>query len=177
MTFIALAVQVGHGLEDTLCGCRCILWQLHTLFYTETMTWNRFLHMPCFLHFACSLQRPEEGEDYDWLWKLRTVSDTLNQACAEFYNPSENLAVKVIVKFKGGVTYKQYIPKKRKSFGIKIYKMTGACLWSHLTLWKGITDTGYVDNSDWMTNMTYLQVHHKTFSPSGSNNTENFARG
>ena len=67
MTFIALAVQAGHDLEDALCGCRCILWQLHTLFYSETMTWNRFLHMLCFLHFACSLQRPEEGEDYDWL--------------------------------------------------------------------------------------------------------------
>jgi len=28
----------------------------------------------------------------------------------------------VIVKFKGRVIFRQYIPKKRKCFGIKIYK-------------------------------------------------------
>jgi len=29
----------------------------------------------------------------------------------------------VIVKFKGRVIFRQYIPKKRKCFGIKIYKL------------------------------------------------------
>jgi len=29
----------------------------------------------------------------------------------------------VIVKFKGRVIFRQYIPKKRKRFGIKIYKV------------------------------------------------------
>jgi len=58
------------------------------------------------------------------LWKLRTVSDKLNKAYAKFYNPSEHLAVdKVIVKFKGRVFCRQYIPKKRIYFSIKIYKL------------------------------------------------------
>ena len=49
--------------------------------------------------------------------KLRTVFDKLNEAYAKFYNPSEHLAVgKLIVKFKGRVTFRQYIPKKRKNF-------------------------------------------------------------
>ena len=40
------------------------------------------------------------------------------------HNPSENLAVdEVIVSFKGRVIFKQYIPKKRKCFGIKIFKL------------------------------------------------------
>ena len=39
----------------------------------------------------------------------------MNNNYAKFYSPSENLAVdKVIVKFKGGVIFRQYIPKKRK---------------------------------------------------------------
>jgi len=43
------------------------------------------------------------------------VFDKLNKAYAKFYNPSEHLAVdKVMVKFKGGVIFRQYIPKKRK---------------------------------------------------------------
>jgi len=48
----------------------------------------------------------------------------MNKAYAKFYNPSEHLAVdKEILKFKGRVVFRQYIPKKRKHFGIKIYKL------------------------------------------------------
>jgi hypothetical protein len=73
------------------------------------------------LHFADNSQRPDQDDEYDRLWKIRTVFDILNQAYAKFYNPSEHLAVdKVIVKFKGRVIFRQHIPKKRKRFGIKI---------------------------------------------------------
>jgi len=80
------------------------------------MTKDRFLHILHFLHFADNSQRPDEGEEYDQLWKLKTVFDTLNEkAYAKFYNPSKHLAVgEVTVKFKGRVTFRQYIPKKRK---------------------------------------------------------------
>ena len=45
------------------------------------------------------------------------------QAYTKFYNPSELIAVDdLTVKFKCGVIFRQYIPKKRKSVGIKIYK-------------------------------------------------------
>ena len=41
-----------------------------------------------------------------------------------FITPRENLAVdEVIVKYRGRVIFRQYIPKKRKHFGIKIYKL------------------------------------------------------
>jgi len=86
------------------------------------MAQDRFLHILHFLHFANN--SPDEGEGYDRLWKLRTVFDKLNEAYAKFYNPLEHLAVdKVIVKFKGRVIFRQYIPKKRKCFSIKIYKL------------------------------------------------------
>jgi len=48
----------------------------------------------------------------------------LNKKFSKFYSPSEHLAVdEVIVKFKGRVIFQQYIPKKHKCFGIKIYKL------------------------------------------------------
>ena len=88
------------------------------------MARDKFLHILRFLHIADNSQRPHEGEEYDRLWKLRTVFDKLNEAYAIFYNPSEHLAVdEVIVKFQGRVNFRQYIPKKRKRFGIKIYKL------------------------------------------------------
>ena len=40
------------------------------------------------------------------------------------YCPTEHLAVdEVIVLYKGRVIFRQYVPKKRKRFGIKIYKL------------------------------------------------------
>jgi hypothetical protein len=78
------------------------------------MTRDRFLHILRFLHFADNSERPDQDEEYDQLWKLTTVFDTL----------SDNYAVdKVIVKFRGTVIFRQYIPKKRKRFGIKIYEL------------------------------------------------------
>jgi len=124
MTFIALALQMGHILKDTLHDYWSRLRQLHTPFYGETMTRDRFLHILRFLHFADNSQRPDQNEEYDRLWKLRTVFDTLDDNYVKMYNPSENLTVEeVIVKFSGRVIFRQYIPKKRKHFGIKIYKL------------------------------------------------------
>jgi len=77
-----------------------------------------------FSPFPDSSQTLDEGKEYDRLWKLRTVFDILNEAYATLYSPSEHLAVdEVIVKFKGIVIFRHYIPKKRKDFGIKICKL------------------------------------------------------
>jgi len=124
ITFVALALQMGHELKDTLHDYWSRLRQLHNTFYGETMARDRFLHILCFLHFADNSQRPEEGEEHDQLWKLRTVFDKLNEAYAKFYNPLEHLAVdEVTVKFRGRVIFRQYIPQKRKHFSIKLYKL------------------------------------------------------
>ena len=131
MTFLALALKMGHELKDTLHDYRSRLRQLHTPFYCETMTWDRFLYILCFLHFADNLQRSDEGEEYDRLWKLRTLFNTMNEAYAKFCNSSEHLAVdEVIVKFKGRVIFRQYFPKKRKRFGVKIYEFCGLSVYT-----------------------------------------------
>jgi len=72
------------------------------------MTQDRFLHILRFLHFADNSQTPDGDKEHNWLWKLRTVFDKLNE---------------VTVKFKGRVIFRQYIPKKRNLFNIKIYTL------------------------------------------------------
>jgi len=48
----------------------------------------------------------------------------LNNKFCELYNPTEHLVVdEVIVLNKGRVVFWQYILKKHKRFGIKIYKL------------------------------------------------------
>ena len=72
------------------------------------MTRDRFLHILYFLHFADNSLRPDKSEEYDQLWKLTTLFNTLNEAYAKFCNPSEHLAVdEVIVKFKGRFTFQR----------------------------------------------------------------------
>jgi hypothetical protein len=55
------------------------------------------------------------------MWNLFEI---LTKAFSKFYNPSEHLAVDdVTAPFKGRVLFKQYIPRKHKCYGIKIYKL------------------------------------------------------
>jgi len=54
---------------------------------------------------------------------MRNISDMLNDAYAEYYSPTEHIPVDQVMLFKGRVVFKQYIPKKNKRFGIKIYKL------------------------------------------------------
>ena len=89
------------------------------------MARDRFFHILRFLHFENNDYPPNHDDpDYDRLWKIRKIFGTLNNKFCELYNPTEHLAVdKVIVLNKGRVIFQQYIPKKYKRFGIKIYKL------------------------------------------------------
>ena len=79
--------------------------------YTLLLKWDhdtrQILIILQFLHFADNSQRSDKGEEYNRLWRLTTVFDTLNEAYAKFYNLSEHLAVdKVTAEFKNRVTFR-----------------------------------------------------------------------
>jgi hypothetical protein len=99
--------------------------QLRVPFYSKMMKRDRYLHILWFLHFTDNKKGMDRTDDsYDRLWKIRGLSETLTANFSKFYNPSKHLAVdEVTVKFKGRVIFKQYIPKKRKCFDIKMYKL------------------------------------------------------
>jgi len=63
-------------------------------------------------------------ENYDRLCKLGFVFETLNKTFSKFDNPSESLAIdEVLVLLKGRVIFTQYISKKQKRPGYKIYQI------------------------------------------------------
>ena len=91
---------------ETQAAIQSVLWRNHDMRQIFTYT--------AFSAFCRNSQRPDEGEEYDQLWKLRIVFEKLKKAYAKFYNPSQHLAVdKVTVKFKSRVIFRQYIPKKK----------------------------------------------------------------
>jgi len=102
--------------------------QYCTPFYSNVMACDRFIHILRFLHFENN-----DDPDYDRLWKIRKISDTLNNTFCELYNPTEHLAVdEVIMLYKGRAVFRQYIPKKHKRFGIKnlqTLRLSGLHLW------------------------------------------------
>ena len=62
-------------------------------------------------------------ENSDRLRKMPNLFEIQNKTFLKFYSLSEHLAVvEVTVLFKGRVISRQYIAKKHKCFGIKIYK-------------------------------------------------------
>ena len=125
LVFLALTIQMGHCIRDRLTDYWSRAENFHTTFYTNAMKRDRFLHILRFLHFTDNKNEPDVTDvNSDRLWKMRNLFDILKEKFSKFYSPSEHLAVdEVIVKFKGHVIFRQYIPKKHKRFGIKIYKL------------------------------------------------------
>jgi hypothetical protein len=86
---------------------------------------DQFMHVMKVLHFKNN-QNPSDkvNPNYDRLWNIKRNFDYLNNIHSILYHATENLALdKVIVKFKGRVVFWQYIPKKCKRCGIKLYKL------------------------------------------------------
>jgi hypothetical protein len=56
--------------------------------------------------------------------ETENVFYSLNDTYSKYYAPSEHFAAdEIIVLFKGRENFKQYMPKKHRRFGIKIYKL------------------------------------------------------
>jgi len=134
--FLALMLQMGHTIQGRLEDYWTKLEQLSCAFYRQTMARSRFYHILRFLHFT---DNNRTVDSHDRLWKIRDLFEILRTHFAKFYNPSEHLVVdKVIVKFKGRVIFKQYIPKKNanilasictNSVTPMVTPMTWTCIW------------------------------------------------
>jgi len=119
--FLALKIQMGHGVREKLADCWATVDQLYTPFMA--LCWNEtYLHIHSYLHFTDNRNEPEMTDEcFDGLWKIRDLFEILNGTFSKFYNHSKTLPTgKVFVSFKGRAIFSQYIPKKCKHFGIKI---------------------------------------------------------
>jgi hypothetical protein len=59
------------------------IWIVFMAFCGKTMTRDKFFHILTILHFSDNSSEPDiTGENYDWLWKMRTVFDILSDAYA-----------------------------------------------------------------------------------------------
>ncbi|KFM67179.1 PiggyBac transposable element-derived protein 4, partial [Stegodyphus mimosarum] len=122
--FLGLVLLMGHIEKDSIRDYWSTDDLTDTPIFRKIMSRDRFLMILKFLHFENNKEKPDKIMNYDRLWKIRNVFDHLKTTYKQVYSPAEELAIdEIIVKFKGRVIFRQYIPKKRKQWGIKLYKI------------------------------------------------------
>ncbi|XP_053638001.1 piggyBac transposable element-derived protein 4-like [Cherax quadricarinatus] len=86
--------------------------------FSDIMPVNRFVLMLRMLHFS-DKPRPDRN---DRLYKIRNVFVHLKEKFSTHFYPFRKLVIdESLILFKGRLSFKQYIPSKRKRFGIKLF--------------------------------------------------------
>ena len=97
--------------------------QLRDSFIASLMPVNRFGWFLTNLHLNNNVLQPKSGEpNYDKLYKLRPLLETLSRTYREYYNPGQYQSVdESMIKFKGRSSIKQYMPQKPIKRGYKVW--------------------------------------------------------
>ena len=92
-----------------------------TPFFPEVLSRKRFFQILRVLHFVDNSSVPP-GPHSDRIWKIRPTFDFLVDRFSNVFMPGKNLCIdESLLLWKGRLFFKQYIPKKRNRFGIKLF--------------------------------------------------------
>ena len=121
-------------------------WLLETKF-NEVMPRDRFDLIWRYLH----LQNNEDNLGGDRLYKVRWFIDYLRNKFETVYTPGENVTLdESMIKYKGRLAFRQYMPAKPIKWGIKVWSLCEA-------------DTGYMCRFQVYTGREGAQEHGLTF--------------
>ncbi|XP_064635786.1 piggyBac transposable element-derived protein 3-like [Lineus longissimus] len=96
---------------------------------TKVFPKNRFFELRGNLHLADNETAvPRDDPNYDKLYKLRPLLNTLQTTFRQYFEPGQNCAVdEHMVKGKGRYPCKQYMPAKPIKRGTKIWELGCSC--------------------------------------------------
>uniref|UniRef100_A0A8C5PK49 PiggyBac transposable element-derived protein domain-containing protein n=1 Tax=Leptobrachium leishanense TaxID=445787 RepID=A0A8C5PK49_9ANUR len=96
-----------------------------TPIYPQSMSRRRYENILRFMHFSDnSLCPPREHPQFDRLYKICPLITHFAARFPEAYTPGRNICVdESLMKYKGRLGFKQYIPSKRSRYGVKVYKL------------------------------------------------------
>lgn len=135
--FVALQIAMGLCNKPAISDYWNTYW-LTTTNFGDVMPRNRFELLQTFLHFNdVANQVPRAQEGYNPLFKIQPLLDICNPIYEKVYQPNKSLAVdESMIKFKGRIFFRQYLPKKPTKWGIKAFVLSesdsGYCLKSHI---------------------------------------------
>lgn len=89
----------------------------------RVMKRDRFDKIQQYLHLADRRQNPQKGQPgHDKLHLVRPVLQDVLDKCLLHYNPHQNQSVdEAMVKFRGRLSFRQYMPAKPTKYGIKLW--------------------------------------------------------
>jgi hypothetical protein len=133
---IYLATQIGMGLcsKPNIEDYWSDFWMTAVDGFKHYMTRNRFEIITSFLHFNDNIEHPERNDPaYDPLYKVCPLLDIVRPLYHQWYIPEREFSIdESMVKFKGRLFFKQYMPNKAIKWGIKIWaiceSLSGYCL-------------------------------------------------
>ena len=94
-----------------------------TPFFSAVMSRDRYFQIMRYLHFVDNQEevKDKNSPNHDKLFKVRKLLDLLLPRFLEVYNPERNLSIdETLIKFKGKIYFRQFIPIKPGSFGISV---------------------------------------------------------
>ena len=91
---------------------------IQTPMFGKYMTRDRFLLLLSFLYFADS----ENRNTGDRIWEVREILSMFLSRYKKYFYPFQKMVVdESLLLYKGRLIFKQYIPSKRRRFGIKLF--------------------------------------------------------
>lgn len=94
---------------------------LRTPAFGDVMSRDRFMLIMKFLHFTDN-EAPVDGHPNPKLRKLWPVLTRMTEMFQTLYTPERDVSVdESLLRFKGRLSWKQYMPLKRARFGVKFF--------------------------------------------------------
>ncbi|XP_023225339.1 piggyBac transposable element-derived protein 4-like [Centruroides sculpturatus] len=113
-------------------------WSTHPIYKNDiapqTMSRNRFELLLSMWHFSNN----EEGNG-DQLHKINSLKDMLEELYQYYNIPGEYLCIdETIVPFRGQLSFRQYMRRKRHKYGVKLYKIADTTGYTYsIQIYKG----------------------------------------
>ena len=131
--YVALIIAMGLCSKPTVASYWSNYWLTKTQF-ADVMPRNRFELLSTFLHFNNNEKQSERGSPgYNPLFKIQPILDIVDPLYESVYTPGKCLSIdESIVKFKGQVFFRQYLPSKPKRWGLKEFVLCESKTGYHL---------------------------------------------
>jgi len=127
-----------------------------TPFVAQVTSFNRHFLLDNCLHFVdTSKPLPDTATHVEHcLWRIKPFFDSIVKNFRDVYIPGQNIAVdESLMLYKGRLRIKQYLPKKKARFGLKLYQL---CESGSGYIWNSIVHTGRADQMELVESMDGL---------------------
>ena len=165
MAFVALLLCMGINRRPryTMHWSRSQV--LRSPIYASTMSRNRFSEILRYFHLA---DNTAPDTTLDKLFKVRPLLEIVLPSFHQVYRPGRNLSPdETMVKFKGRLGFKQYMPRKSAKWGLKCFSLneseTGyTCAWKMYT---GSEQRSPQPSSQVKPSIAFAATHHPPNMP------------